>query len=521
MRLSPGNILFHVTLALAGLLHALPAQAENEAKAEAALKEFGGYYSHQNEHVRKAAVEGLMGVDHHTVTAQLLKVLTDPSEAVRKSAIMALGTQRNMLGTSELIKRAWKGRNKEERLAILQAFRLSKPDQAYTILLDLLQDKDWQLRHAAVECITAFGDRDGATLGSLIPLASDKEALVRLAVVQGFLELNNPRCHPTAVERLKDSDWRVQSAAIKICRNYRQKASIGPLIDLLGTTQGRLLDDITQTLQDLCDRDMPGDAAEWKKWWAKVGEGFQVPTAEQIKERRRKESESRRGYDPPRKSDYPPYHGIKTNSRRMLFVVDISGSMAEHLVLNRNDRDSMAAFQERYGHLNTTIKIDIAREELINIVAGLKPHARFNIVTFNSEVQRFEDSLVPATGDHKNRAIKFLARLQPAALAPVSRAVTLGQTNTFEAINSCFGIFKGDTWDPKVSKSEADTVFFLSDGNPTTGRITDPQELVNYFRTVNKRGEMVVHTISFGASNKGLMEGIALASGGQSVMIGN
>jgi hypothetical protein len=266
---------------------------------------------------------------------------------------------------------------------------------------------------------------------------------------------------------------------------------------------------------------MPGDPAEWKSWWARVGERFEVPTAEQIRERRRKESESRRGYDPPRKSEYPPYHGIKTNSRRLLFVVDISGSMAEHVVLNRKDPESMRAFQERYGHLETTIKIDIAREELINIVAGLKPHCRFNIVTFNSEVQRYEDALVPASGDHKNKAIKFLSKLQPAALAPTSRAVTQGQTNTFEAINSCFGIFKGDKMDPKVSKSEADTVFFLSDGNPTTGRITDPQELVNYFRTVNRKVEMVVHTISFGASNKGLMEGIAMASGGQSVIIGH
>ena len=134
--------------------------------------------------------------------------------------------------------------------------------------------------------------------------------------------------------------------------------------------------------------------------------------------------------------------------------------------------------------------------------------------------------MVKATSGNKNKAIKMLARLTPEAVAPTGggfrRAGAIqGQTNTFEALNACFGIFKGDEIDKKAFKTEADTVFFLSDGNPSTGRITQPQALVDYVAAVNKRAKLVIHTISFGNANKHLMEIIAQRSGGQFVMIGN
>lgn len=524
MRSRPLQALFRHAGAAILLLAALPpgtaAQVETEAKAREALAEFSQYANNPNEFVRKAAVEGLAGVDHHTVTSALLKALDDRSEAVRKAAIAGLGTQQNMLGMADLVKRVWRGRNKSERLAILESFRQSKPDSAYSVFGDLLADRDPDIKQETVRTITAYGDREGATLGSILPLVKDRDPLVRLAVVQAFAELGNPRCHPAAVEALGDPDWRIKAAAIKICRIFRQKPSIEPLIELLAKEQGRLQDDATQALQDICDRDMPGDAEEWKSWWARVGERFQVPTLAQIEERKRRERESSSGYAQPKRGDYPPYHGIKTRSRRILFVLDISHSMAEQVVLDRSNHQQIKEFDQRYGHLGTTVKIDIAREELINMVAGLKSYASFNIVTFNSSVQVFEKSLVPATGDNKNRAIKFLARLQPTALVASGSAVAAGQTNTFEAINACFGMFPGDTRSQKATRTEADTVFFLSDGNPSIGRITDPQELLTYFTVLNKRAEMVFHTIAFGASNRGLMEGIAQSSGGQSVFIG-
>lgn len=501
----------------------LAAQTDKE-KAETALTEFKTYWKNKNEFVRKAAIEELCVVDHLLVTRQLLSCLNDPSEIVVASATLGLGMQRNKLGVSELIQKMWRGRKRLERIAIIKAFKRSVPQQAYSAVLDLVDDRDWEIRANACELISRYDDQDGAGLGAILPLTEDREALVRLAAMDAIVLLRNPRGHKAALEGLKDRDWRVRAAAIKVCRQYRRKSSIEPLIGLLKDEQGRLVDDAAAALRDICDRDIPGDHERWTKWWTRVKDGYKVPTAAEIAERKRKENIRRAGYDPPRESDYPPYHGIKTRSRRILFVLDISTSMADNLTIDHRDRKAVEEFRKRYGDLDQT-KIEIARNELINMVAGLKSYAKFNVVTFNAKAKPWQKKMVKATSGSKNKAIKMLSRLTPETVAPrggFRRAGAIaGQTNTFEALNACFGVFKGDEIDKKAFKTEADTVFFLSDGNPSTGRITQPQALTDYVATVNKRAKLVIHTISFGNANKQLMEIIAQQSGGQFVMIGN
>lgn len=515
-----------ISIALLLPLIATPLVAQvDKARAEEALSEFKGFWKNKNAFVRKAAVEELAVVDHQLVTRQLLACLKDKDEVVVQAAINGLGLQRNKMGVAEMVQRVWRGRKRDERIAILKAFKISVPKTAYSAILDLVDDKDWEIRSNAAELIARYPDQDGAGLGAILPLTKDKEALVRLSAMDAIYLLENPRGHSAALEGLEDRDWRVRAAAIKVCRRYRRKSAIQPLINLLKDEQGRLIDDAAAALREICDRDIPGDHDRWQKWWDRVKDGYKVPTAAEIAERKRRENTRRAGYDPPRKSDYPPYHGIKTRSRRLLFVIDISASMAEHLTIDHKDRRAVEEFRKRYGDLDQT-KIEIARNELINMVAGLKSYAKFNIVVFNAKATRWQKKMVKATSGNKNKAIKYLSRLTPEAVAPtgggIRRAGAIaGQTNTFEALNAAFGLFKGDEFDKKAFKTEADTVFFLSDGNPTTGRITQPQTLLDYVATVNKRAKLVIHTISFGNANKQLMEILAQQSGGQSVMIGN
>ncbi|NRA97873.1 MAG: HEAT repeat domain-containing protein [Planctomycetes bacterium] len=509
-----------LVLALAA---SLAAQADS-AQAKAALAEFKIYWKNENEFVRKAAIEELWATDHLFVTRQLLACLNDPSDVVVASATIGLGMQRNKLGVTELIQKMWRGRKRLERLAIIEAFKHSVPQQAYSAVLDLADDKDWEIRANGCELVARYNDHEGQGLGAVLPLAKDREALVRLAAMDAIVLLRNSRGHTAGLEGLKDRDWRVRAASIKICRQYRRKSSIDPLIALLKDEHGRLVDDAAAALRDICDRDIPGDHERWTKWWTRAKDRFKVPTAAEVAERKRKESVRRVGYDPPRQSDYPPYHGIKTRSRRILFVIDISTSMADNLTIDHENREAVEEFRKRYGDLDQT-KIEIARNELIDMVEGLKSFAKFNIITFNSKAHSWRKTMVKATGGNKSKAIKMLARLTPATVAPTGglrRAGTIqGRTNTFEALNACFGVFTGDEVDKKAFKTEADTVFFLSDGNPSTGRITQPQALTDYVATVNKRARLVIHTVSFGNANKQLMAIIAQQSGGQFVMIGN
>ncbi|MAG57582.1 MAG: hypothetical protein CMJ83_14915 [Planctomycetes bacterium] len=513
-----------LVVAALALIPTLACAQGAKEKAVAALAEFKGFYKDRNEHVRKAAIEGLCIVDHVDVTRALMGCLKDRSEMVRAAAVLGLGYQRNKMGVSEMTQKMWRGRDRLIRIAIVKAFKSSVPISAYSAVLDLAEDKDWEIRAHVAELISRYPDQEGAGLGAILPLCRDKEALVRLAAMDAIVLLKNPRGHKFALTGLQDRDWRVRASSIKVCRHFRMKSSIDPLIELLKDEKGRLQDDASDALNDICDREIPGDYDRWRKWWDRVKDGYKVPTALEIAERKRRENTRRAGYDPPRKSEYPPYHGIKTRSRRILFVIDISSSMAEVVTLDERNHQAVEAFRNRYGDLS--VKIDIAREELIKMVAGLKSYAKFNLVTFNAKTARWKKTMVPATSGNKNKAIKFLARLTPETVAPQGggfrRAGAInGQTNTFEALNACFGLFKGHEFDKKAFKTDADTVFFLSDGNPTTGRITQPQTLLDYFNTVNTRAKMVVHTVAFGNSNKALMEGLARRSGGQSVVIGN
>ena len=501
-----------------------PQPEASEAQVEAAVKEFESYFGDRNEHVRKAAIDGLAPVNHKQVTEILLKRgLVDPSEEVRRASADGLAWQTNKLGLSIMIQVLWKARDSAECMAILRAFASSRPESAFPAIAKLTEHKDWELSAKAAEVIGAYPDTDARGTKVLIPLMDDKAPLVRLAAIDSLVALGNEAAKDVAVAALKDKDWRVQATAIKYLQRIRHKDAIQPLIDLIRTRPGRLQDDATAALTDLTDHDPQGGAEEWQKWWDRVKDRFKVLTLAEREALRKKEVAGRAGYAQAPGDGNPPYHGIKTSSRRMLFVVDISASMADKVTLDYANEAIVKNFEERYGDLR--VKIDIAREELINMVAGLKGHTYFNIITFDAEVHPWKDVLVKAGSGNKNSAIKYLSRLKSEVINPTGTGFKTQSfkgrtTNTCGALDAAFGIFKGDEQGKKDYRTDADTVFVLSDGLPTTGDIVEPNRLIEHVAELNLKAKMVIHTIGFGSSNKGLLENLAVMSGGQFVMLG-
>ncbi len=512
-----------VLILLAAIASPLVAQiATTKEQAERAIAEFREFAKHRNAHVRKAAVEGLFANNHYLIAETLLEMLDDPDPLVSKSAEIGLETQTSNEAVTRMVKRLWLGSKKPERLAILRSFRKSMPASAYSLVQDLCGNKDWEIRATAAEVIGCFPDGDGKGIGSLLPLFKDPEVLVRLAAIDAAAVLANPRANLPAIERLEDSDWRVQASAIRALALFRQKSAIQPLIDFMKSNSGRLVEDAGKTLVSLTGFDYPAEPKTWQEWWDRVKDTFKVPTIEELEAQKKKQADALKGYAKS-KREYPPYHGIETRSRRMIFVVDVSSSMSEKITLDERNPKAIEEYRQRYG--DTRVKIDIAREELINMVAGLQLYVRFNIITYNAQVQLWEKGLVAATPENRNRAIKYLARLTPASLVASGGgrviSATPGQTNTYEAINACFSINAEDDTNKSSYKTEADTAFLLSDGNPTIGRIVEPQMLLDYVQAINRKAKLVIHTISFGNGNRALMEPLAKATGGQYVRIGD
>ena len=89
------------------------------------------------------------------------------------------------------------------------------------------------------------------------------------------------------------------------------------LIGRLKTVEGRELTDCGEALTSLTGMDFHGNVELWRRWWADNEEGFVVP---ELKE----ETDASVAAE---ESIGVTFFGIRTDSRRVMFVLDLSGSM--------------------------------------------------------------------------------------------------------------------------------------------------------------------------------------------------
>src|SRR5262249_47925818 len=128
-----------------------------------------------------------------------------------------------------------------------------------------------------------------------------------------------------------------------------------------------------------------------------------------------------------------PYHGIPIVSKQVLFVIDVSGSMADMVV----DREKF-----KQAGFTSFEKLDIVKTELENTLKNLDENTNFNILAFATKVKKWKDWLVPGNITNKAAAISFVKGLHPlgAREDPVmgggGGAVDEGKTNTFGALMS-------------------------------------------------------------------------------------
>lgn len=157
------------------------------------------------------------------------------------------------------------------------------------------------------------------------------------------------------------------------------------------------------------------------------------------------------------------FYGMKVHSRKMVFVLDISGSM----------------------------NIPFAKMNLRNAYATLGAKERFAIVCYDNRIFYWPRSkqLLPATRRNKARADAWLRELSGG-----------GQTNIYDALKKAFEISSNGT--------AADTFYFLSDGRPTAS-VRNVDLILKAVRQWNRRERVKVHTIGIGDHDRYLMENVA------------
>jgi Mg-chelatase subunit ChlD len=203
------------------------------------------------------------------------------------------------------------------------------------------------------------------------------------------------------------------------------------------------------------------------------------------------------------------FYGLKTAGQKVVFVVDVSGSMEGKNEGSIQDRLTGVAVQKTGTALGNALggtlgslvgqqttsevtKLGGAKRELIPALQGLPESATFSIITFGQQTKPWLMGMVTATGTNRNIAAAFVKDLEANGGTPAKRA--LEQAFQYPDVN---------------------VIFFVSDGQPTDGRAND---ILNHVRTLNARRGITVSTVGLGGDqDEEFLAALATQNGGRYV----
>lgn len=504
------------------------------------VREFKKYFKkYKDAPSRIEAVLALKGEQSTAVVELMVPILDDDEPEVARAAIEVLAELKSPPAIKALMVELGETKKEPIRLGILETVAVGGLALEPEVFYGTVEDKSWEVRRRGVNAIVAAAQSNPAVrvdltdpderaprrpkdwptspVDAIDDLCLDKEPAVRCAALEGLAALDSDAVLAPARELLADDVWQVRASAIHSLTVVRDKASIAPLIARMQVEEGRLVADIGKALGELTARNFGQDKEGWQKYWADWGEGFQMPTDQQMQKYREAQKKSRALYTP---EGAVSYHGIETPSRRILFVIDVSGSMENEVIEKERFED---------GGYPSMSRMDIVKTELARTIEGLEPYVEFNVQSFATEVKTWKKDIVKANILNKSSAVDYVTRLEALggssnndlARAGLTASANLaaGKTNTYEALMEALNAAGGGLKDSEY-EVEVDTIFFLSDGRPSTGKYVDTEDILREVFKANELRKVVIHTIAIGEFQKSFMKQLADKSGGVFVDLG-
>jgi HEAT repeat protein len=349
-----------------------------------------------------------------------------------------------------------------------------------------LADKSPLVREIVVRALGHM--TDPASLRALHEATGDKDPGVRTMAVDGLGRRHPKESLDTVAAALKDENWQVRAAAVAALGMYRDLKIVDPLIAALKTEIGRLRGDIDKALERLLGRSMGGDHDLWKSWW-------EANKAEILSGGSADEHGGPGGAGAMKTTSF---YGIRTFSKNVMFIIDISGSMRHKgKIPEKEKRKGTGTVITGHkggnggpeppigpGPVNDT-KMEIAKWELKKAIRGLEKGSLFNIIHYNSEVKPYSPNMVKVSKGQKVKVYRFIDGLQP-----------VGMTNIHDALMKTFTMSgEGQRARKKNYKGSVDTIYFLTDGYATAGSVMEPDQILAAVREANRTRKIVIHTI--------------------------
>jgi hypothetical protein len=286
----------------------------------------------------------------------------------------------------------------------------------------------------------------------------------------------------------------VRIAAARRLAEFGTVEAVDLLVARLPLETGREARLVGDLLGGLTGQRFGTEATGWARWWAEnraaylSGERALTP-----------------GAAPPAEADRragATYYGIPVESRRILFVLDVSGSMSE-----------------AGGGDGGRTRLEDAVREWARCVRGLDGESAFGVFAFSDGVRKWKPGIVRATAAARDEAKAWVE-----ALAADS------WTNTYAALEEALGASAAN---PANNMGEdyalvPDTIFLLTDGAPTTaaGKPADAKgraetdRVLEAVRSWNREKRVALHCIGVGDTiNSTFLAALASENGGTFVRV--
>ncbi len=158
------------------------------------------------------------------------------------------------------------------------------------------------------------------------------------------------------------------------------------------------------------------------------------------------------------------YYGIDIQAKRLLFIIDHSGSM-------KKGSTSNGRWATRLHH---------AKEALIQAIDLLPDDNEFGIMFYAEKVRQWKPGLVEATPENKLLAKQFVYRLGFG-----------GSTNTYGALRESMDF-----------DDNLEAVFLLTDGIPSSGKIVQPEWIIKDIVQRNGIRHLKINTIGIAVNHR-------------------